>query len=107
MNAGGNRGLVALVSVMGVIVAIWLSVVVFTIASRLINAAQGDGHGAMPAGFETVDIPIAQGCQVMESLSEGGRLILRLGNAGRCNQILVIDVASGKLIGRINLVPSP
>jgi hypothetical protein len=107
MNAEGNRGLVALVIVMGVIVAIGLVVVVVTIASRLINASRGDGQGQTPAGFETADIPITEGCQVMESLTEGGRLILRLGNAGRCNQLLFIDVESGKLIGRINLVPAP
>lgn len=107
MNAEGNRGLVALVIVMGAVVAIGLIVVVVTIASRLINASRGDGQGQAPAGFEAADIPITEGCQVMESLTDGGRLILRLGTAGRCNQMLVIDIASGKLIGRINLVPAP
>lgn len=107
MKADGNRGLVALVIFMGVLIAVGLAVVLFTIASRLINGSKADDRSQPPAGFAAADIPIAEGCQIMESLTEGGRLILRLGSAGRCNQLLFIDVESGQLIGRLNLVPAP
>jgi hypothetical protein len=106
MKAEGHRGMLALVIVLGVIIAVGLVVVIGTIFSRLYNAARS-GDGAAATDFDAVNLPITDGCQVVETAIDGDRLALRLGTGGRCNQLLIVDLASGALIGRINLVPAP
>lgn len=107
MKAETNRGMLALVILMGAVIVIGLIVVVVTIASRLIDAARTDDSGIAAPSFEVVDIPISDGCQVVETVSDGDRLILRLGAGARCDQLLIIDIRTGELAGRINLVPAP
>ena len=46
------------------------------------------------------------GCQVMETTTADDRLILRLGSGERCNQILIVDMATGRLLGTLRLVPN-
>ncbi|MGH6933454.1 MAG: hypothetical protein ACREEE_13590 [Dongiaceae bacterium] len=108
MKAENSRGMLALVILMGVVIVIGSVVVVVTIASRLINPAKsGDGDAPIAAPFDPVDVPIAEGCQVVETVIQGDRLVLRLGTGGRCNQLLLIDLRNGKLTGRVNLVATP
>jgi hypothetical protein len=90
------KALAALVIVMGVLIVIGLVVVAVTVTSRLRgNAALG-----------SIDLAIPAGCQVVETVPATDRLILRLGTGERCNQIIIVDMASGKLLGRLNLVPA-
>jgi len=97
------KGLLALVIIMGALIVAGLIVVVVTIAMRL----SGSGSEAAPtrAGFETLDLPIPAGCQVMEMVAADDRLILRLGSGERCNQILAVDTATGRHLGTVRLVP--
>jgi hypothetical protein len=43
---------------------------------------------------------------VQETTTAESRLILRLGTGERCNQVLIVDMASGKLLGTVRLVPN-
>jgi hypothetical protein len=97
--------LVTFVIIMGVLIVVGLVVVVVTIASRL----GGEGRtatSATPPAFGTVDLPVAAGCQVAEASAAGERLILRLGSGERCNQVLIVDLTTGRLLGNIRLVPT-
>jgi hypothetical protein len=43
----------------------------------------------------------------MEATTADDRLILRLGSGERCNQILIVDMATGRLLGTLRLVTNP
>jgi hypothetical protein len=43
---------------------------------------------------------------VKETTTTDDRLILRLGSGERCNQVLIVDMATGKLLGTLRLVPN-
>src|SRR5882672_4452765 len=96
----------ALVIIMGVLIVAGIVVVIVTIANRL---SGGGGEAtttrAVP-GFATVDLPVPAGCQVMETTTADDRLVLRLGSGERCNQILIVDIATGRLLGTLRLVPN-
>jgi hypothetical protein len=98
--------LVALVIIMGVLVVVGLVVVVVTIASRL-GSERPTTTGAAPPAFGTVDMPVPAGCQVAEASIAGDRLMLRLGSSERCNQVLILHLATGRLLGKVELVPAP
>jgi Family of unknown function (DUF6476) len=102
-NTRNMKGLLALVIIMGVMIVAGLIVVVVTIAMRL-SGSETD-TAAPRAEFETLDLPVPAGCQVMEMVAADDRLILRLGSGERCNQIIVVDAASGRSLGTVRLVP--
>jgi len=54
-----------------------------------------------------VSVPVPAGCSIVETRPDGNRLVVRLGSGGRCDQLLVIDLRSGAVTGRLNFVPSP
>jgi len=97
------KPLVALVIIMGVLIVAGLIVVVVTIAGRLSSGKQGTP--ATEASFGTVDLPVPAGCRIEETSTGDGRLILRLGDGDRCNQVLVVDLATGRLIGTLRVAP--
>ena len=89
----------ALVIVMGALIVIGMAVVIVTIAHRLM------GSGA-PAGFGSAEVAVPAGCQVVETVPTADRLVLRLGTGERCNQVIIVDLATGRVLGRLNLVPA-
>jgi hypothetical protein len=95
----------ALVIIMGVLIVAGIVVVVVTIASRMGGGQPVAATNALPS-FETIDLPMPAGCQVMETTTSGDRLILRLGSGDRCNQLLFVDMTSGKLLGTLRIVPA-
>ena len=98
------RALVALVIFMGILIIAGMIVVGVTIANRLGKA--GEGVGSAQTGFAVADIPVPAGCEILETRPDGGRLIVRFGSGGRCNQVLIIDLESGAVAGRLNFVPT-
>jgi len=101
------RALLAVVIFMGILIVAGMVVVGVTIAIRLGNLGEGDKPTAAAGGFGEAAVPIPAGCAIVESRPEGNRLIVRLGSGGRCDQVLVIDLRSGAVTGRLNFVPSP
>jgi hypothetical protein len=99
------KPLIALVIIMGVLIVGGLVVVVVTIANRVVGGGGTASTHAAPE-FAAVDLPVPAGCQVMETTTADDRLILRLGSGERCNQILVVDMATGRLLGTLRLVPN-
>ena len=99
------KPLVALVIIMGALIVIGLIVVIATIAHRLSGDQAAAAGTALPS-FAAIDLPIPAGCEVRETTTAESRLILRLGTGERCNQILIVDMASGKLLGTLRLMPN-
>ncbi len=99
------KPLIALVIIMGVLIVAGLVVVVVTIANRL-GGADRTANTRAAAEFATVDLPVPAGCEVMETTAADDRLILRLGSGERCNQVLIVDMATGRLLGTLRLAPN-
>lgn len=99
-----------LVIVMSVLILAGVVVVAVTVANRLTKPAShqdtGEG-GAAPRGFGSADLPIPHGCRVEGLHAAGERLIVQLAGGAGCNRILVVDVGTGRLLGRLDLVEAP
>jgi uncharacterized protein DUF6476 len=104
-NTRNMRPLVAVVIIMGVLIVIGLIVVIATIAHRVSGDQPVAAATALPS-FAASDLPIPAGCEVRETTTAESRLILRLGTGERCNRVLIVDMASGKLLGTLRLVPN-
>jgi len=106
MTARKTRALLALVVLMGILIIVGLVVVVATVSKRMTSAMPSGVATTSLAAFGSADLPIPAGCEVVETVTSADRLILRLGRGDRCNEMLVVDLATGRLLGRLNLVPA-
>src|SRR5690349_20921852 len=96
------RALKLLVIVMGVLIVVGVVALVGIMASRV--AGRG---GATAAGFGRSRIELPAGASVGAMQAAGDRLVLRLDLPGGAQQLLVVDPASGKALGTIELQPQP
>lgn len=99
----GMKGLLALVIVLGVLIVAALVVVVVTMVNRM--SGPDRETSAPSAAFQSREVPIPAGCQVVETVTSADRVILRLGTGERCNQLLILDLATGNPLGTVQLVP--
>jgi hypothetical protein len=68
--------------------------------------ATDSAAGLAPFGDVTVRLPA--GCTVEDMKPDGGRLFVRVGPAsGACSQIVVVDLASGKVLGNVKFWNAP
>ncbi len=58
-----------------------------------------------PGAFGTIAVPLPEGCVLARVIPEGDRLYLRIGPAGRCERVVVVDVATGSVLGTITVGP--
>ncbi len=84
-----------LVIVMAVLILAGMGLLAYGLATRV---AGGDS-----VGFAAVDVPLPQGCSIAETEVSENLLILRLeGLVERgCQQVVVVDMASGKVLGQV------
>jgi hypothetical protein len=87
------NALKGLVIGMGILIVAGFVVVAVTLASRL----------GSPKGFGDVALPVPGHCTIAEAAPDRGRVILRLGGGGLCEQVLVIDADSGAVVGRLTV----
>ena len=115
------HSLKALVIVMGVLIATVSGLLVYGLAQRSSDpafsffgtatapaapAAAETPSGTAPFGDVTVRLPA--GCQVEDMRPDGGRLFLRVGPAaGACAQIVVIELATGRVLGNVKFWNAP
>jgi hypothetical protein len=84
---------------MAVLIVAGLALLVYGLVTRT-----GGGEGG---GVTSLDLAVPDGCRIAGSALDGERLVLRLdGLAERdCQQVLVVDLAGGRLIARVRAVP--
>ncbi len=95
------QGLKALVIGMGVLILGGFALVAVALVSRVTDSDE--------SGFGATEVPVPDGCSVAETLAEGDRLLLRLEGpeARGCAQVVVVDLDSGEVRGRLQLRPGP
>ncbi len=99
----------ALVIVMGVLIVAGLAVVGVTIYNRMQARAElsAAADAGAPPAFDRATVPLPAGCRVAALHPAGERLLLQLEGIAGCQQILVVDLRSGRLLGRLDLTPAP
>ena len=92
------QALKALVIGMGILIVLGLALVAYGLVSRV---SKTDGAAA---GFGDVALGLAAGCTIAEARGHEGHLIRRVqGPEERgCQQVLILDIASGEIRGRIH-----
>lgn len=104
------QALKVLVIVMGIAILAGVAVIGVAIYKRATEPQDGTAAApAPPPAFGTVEVPIPEGCSVVETLVAGQRLILRIGpddiSGAGCDRIYVVDLASGALLGVLLTTP--
>ncbi len=96
----------ALVIFMGLLILAGLGLLVYGVVSQVSETA---GPGA-PGGFDESVVPLPIGCSVVETRVDGDRLVVRTdGPLGyeQCQKIIIIDLQSGEVLGRIQFKLGP
>ncbi|MBL6933838.1 MAG: hypothetical protein ISR48_00330 [Alphaproteobacteria bacterium] len=112
------QALKALVIGMGVLILVAMAVLAVTIYKRATTPGDetaeaeaglraGAASGISSDTFGSVDLPIPEGATVEAMEAEDDRLILRLRLNDGSTSIMVVDIASGALIGNFLLQPRP
>jgi hypothetical protein len=102
----------AVVIVMGLLILSGIAVIAFTIVNRAGEEAEEKAverivrtGGIAPAGlvgFGAIRLEGAEGCRIVESAADSGRLVLRTEGAGAgCGRVHIIDLATGQPLGTI------
>ncbi len=105
----------ALVLVMGLLILAGLGLLVYGVVGQVSELAAPGAPGAprgpsAPGGFDAASVTLPAGCVLAEAHLEAGRLVLRAGGpASRpdCQQVILLDPASGAELGRITIAPQP
>ena len=107
------RALKVLVIVMGALILISMGLLGWGFYSRLadrapVTASQTPAPARTASRsdvFGEVRLDLPAGCTVEEILPAGERLYLRTGPAGLCERIVVIESASGRVLGSLLVRP--
>ena len=99
------QALKALVILMAVLIVAGMALLVYGLVTR--TGPGGEGGMGEGGRVTSLDLAVPEGCRIAASALEGERLVLRLdGLAERdCQQVLVVDLAGGRLIARVRAVP--
>lgn len=112
------RALKAVVIVMGVLILAGMGLVGYGIVKRATTPQAPAKVGVMAlappiAGsaakgpYGPVEIPLPPGARLLGTRAEGDRLLVELALANGGERVLVIELASGALLGTIDLKPQP
>ena len=115
MNQTGNNYLPALKGLvigLGILIVVSFGLLVYGFATKIAGVepetedeAGVGGTEAPPVGFGDSRVPVPAGCVVEEMRPDGDLLFLRLGPAGACERILVLESRTGRHVGAISLRP--
>jgi hypothetical protein len=95
---------------LGVMILAGVGLLVYGITQKAANPdykmfRTGGGSGERGIAFGETRVPLPEGCAVAEMISDGTRLYLRVGPAGACERILILEAATGRLLGSVWLRP--
>jgi len=100
------RALKALVIFMGVLILAGMGLVGYGIVKRTATPERpAPATAARPYG--PVEISLPSGARIARTRTSGERLIVELELAGGGERLLVLDLATGGLVGTIDLKPQP
>lgn len=88
---------------MGLLIVGGLVLLVYGVGTQMGKVGGGS------AGFGEVALPMPDGCVIADGRVEAPHLVVRLdGLAERgCQQVVLIDLDTGRVVGRLRAVPTP
>ena len=93
-----------LVIFMGVLIVLGLGVIAVTMAKR--GGKMMEGTTAPVAGaFVHSQLNVGEKCEIVESRTDNGRLLLWIDGPGPCRRIVILDIATGTQLGVISIQP--
>lgn len=97
------QALKGLVVVMGILVVVGLILVAYGFVSQLSQ------RRVVSDGFGEKALTLPAGCVIAAAEAAGDRLVVRVdGPAERgCQQVVVVDMESGEILGRLRAAPGP
>jgi len=98
-SPASHRGLLALVIVLGVLIMIG---VVALIAGAMLGAGR---RAEAPGTPYLTSVPARTGARIESAEIQGNRILMRL--TGNGEELVIVDAASGRLLGRIRLEATP
>ncbi len=108
---GAARALKILVAVMSTLLVLGMVMLIYGLLRKGVNGESAETPPPAPASpaknFGDRALPLPPGCTVMEMRPDGDRLYLRLGPNGNCARIIVVDTASGRLLGTLKPEAAP
>ena len=90
----------ALVGVMGVLILAGLAVIAYVAAVRLTGT-----DAPAPSGAWSYALPA--GSRVVATQTDGGRLVVRATLADGAERIIVLDLATGRVLGTVDAAMPP
>ena len=89
---------------MGVLIVAGLALLIYGLAEGI--GKLGDNGGGSGTALGEVIVPVPEGCVIADSRIEAPYLVLRLeGLAERgCQQVVLVDLESGRVTGRVTAV---
>ena len=94
------RILTLLVVIMGIMIVVGLFVVVFTIASRVVDKSSKGTRTPW-----SIKANIAKNMAIDGLAADGGKLFIKLDSKNGVSHILVFDSETGKQIGKLEFEP--
>ena len=96
------KSIKALVIIMGLLILAGLGLLVYGMVGQISEIA---GPGTAD-GFDETVISLPIGCSVAETRVDGDRLVVRTTgplNYKPCRNIIIIDIQSGEIVGRVKI----
>jgi hypothetical protein len=98
----------ALVIGMGILIIAGLGVLVTTMVKRggkMMGDKTPASVSASSGAFVHSQLNVGDRCEIVESHTDAGRLVLWIDGPGPCRRIVVLDIATGSQLGVISIQP--
>ncbi len=90
--------------IMSVAIVVILTVIISTIIYRAVKSADGRSTKTYSKqGFGSVELDVSKGAKVGDVRLDGKKMTIVIKNSSGSDEIIIIDVRSGNVIGRIQL----
>ena len=107
-SARGTRILKIAVVLMGILLIVGFMVVVITIAYRAVKLGQDTSAdpAATAHGFSRLDVEVEPDTLISQIELDGNRMAVHV-SKDSADEILIIDIKRGELLGRVKLLEKP
>ncbi len=90
--------------IMTTLIVVILAVIISTIIYRVVKSDDGGNAKVNPArGFGTVDLDVSKGAKINDVKLDGRKMTIVINNSSGGDEVVIIDVRSGAVVGRIRL----
>jgi len=111
VRRGDLKALKAIVIGMGILIAGAICLLAYGLYKKSVDPTWklfgsprpviGEAANTPPAAFGDVSLGLSPGCRIEDISASGPRAFVRIGPDAACDAVIVIDLADGRILGRI------